>query len=83
MVLLIHNKIDTDYQKLGLPEFNKASQKLVFGPLVNTKHIVTTQALSGTGALRVGIEFLHKQVLPNATLYVSDPTWGTFPSKFS
>jgi len=35
---------------------------------------VTSQAISGTGALRVAFEFLAK-FLPG-DVYVSNPTWG-------
>ena len=33
------------------------------------------QSLSGTGSIRVGAEFLQKQ-LGAITVYVSEPTWG-------
>ena len=33
------------------------------------------QALSGTGALRIGFEFLHKY-FPEADVYVPNPTWA-------
>jgi aspartate/tyrosine/aromatic aminotransferase len=35
------------------------------------------QSLSGTGALRVGAEFLHRQ-LKYTTFYYSSPTWGNY-----
>lgn len=35
------------------------------------------QTLSGTGALRVGAEFLHRQ-LKYTTFYYSSPTWGNY-----
>jgi len=43
----------------GLPDFIKASQKLAFGDeLIDNIKVATVQTLSGTGALRVGGEFL-------------------------
>ena len=36
----------------------------------------SVQALGGTGALRVGLDFLHSR-LGCDTVYVSTPTWGT------
>lgn len=69
----------------GLPDFCKLSQKLAFGdvPAVGEGRIVTSQALSGTGSLRVGAEFLAK-FWPVKTIYISQPTWGNhnkiFPS---
>jgi aspartate aminotransferase len=36
--------------------------------------IVTVQALSGTGSLRIGFEFLHEWI--PSKVYVSNPTWA-------
>lgn len=69
----------------GLPEFCKHAQKLAFGdhPAVTEGRIVTAQALSGTGSLRVASEFLAK-FYPSKTINVCQPTWGNhnkiFPS---
>jgi len=57
----------------GLGDFNRHCAKLIFGE-VGTSRIVTVQALSGTGALRIGAAFI-KQFFPEATMYISDPTW--------
>jgi aspartate/tyrosine/aromatic aminotransferase len=47
----------------------------VFGnlPEQKDKSIVTVQCLSGTGALRIGAEFLN--AFHKAPVYFSDPTW--------
>ena len=37
--------------------------------------ISVLQALSGTGALRIGADFLHR-ILGRNTVYYSNPTWG-------
>eukprot|EP00892_Ulva_mutabilis_P012667 jgi/Ulvmu1/9773/UM056_0013.1 len=69
----------------GLPEFCQHAQKLAFGdhPAVAEGRIVTAQALSGTGSLRVASEFLRK-FYSSHTIYVCQPTWGNhnkiFPS---
>lgn len=47
----------------GLAGFNKSSQNLIFGEnsaAVKEGRIVTVQALSGTGSLRVGFEFIKQ-----------------------
>ena len=61
----------------GLPGFCKSAQKLAFGdsPAVAEERIASMQALSGTGSLRVGTEFLSK-FYGNKTIYVCKPTWG-------
>jgi len=70
--------MDKEYLPIeGLAGFCKAAQQLVFGndhPLSQAGQIVTVQAISGTGALRVGFEFI-KHFLPSE-VYYSDPTWG-------
>jgi aspartate aminotransferase len=61
----------------GLAGFNTHSQRLVFGEdseAVKSGRIVTVQALSGTGSLRVGFEFLHQEV--PSLVWVSNPTWA-------
>lgn len=70
--------VDKEYLPIdGLAQFNTAAQQLIFGKdskAVKEGRIVTTQAISGTGALRVGFEFLAK-FYPR-DVYVSNPTWG-------
>lgn len=73
---MLESNFNKEYLPIdGLPEFNKASAKLIFGDLVSSKHIVTTQALSGTGAVRVGTALLKQILPPGTTMYISDPTW--------
>lgn len=61
----------------GIPEFTSGVQKLIFGPdseVVKTKRAATVQSLGGTGALKVGADFLAT-VLKNPEAVVSAPTW--------
>jgi aromatic-amino-acid transaminase len=61
----------------GLPAYGPAIQKLVFGPdsAACAEHrIVTLQTLGGTGALKVGADFL-KRISPDAQVWISDPSW--------
>lgn len=61
----------------GLPSFTSGVQKLLLGAdsdLIKDKKAVTVQSLGGTGALKVGADFLA-QVLPNPEAVVSAPTW--------
>ena len=43
--------------------------------------MLTTQAVGGTGALKIGADFL-KQLLPNATVAISDPSWENHRALF-
>jgi aromatic-amino-acid transaminase len=56
----------------GLAAYDRAAQELVFGSV--QKHIVTVQALGGTGGLKIGADFL-KQVNPAAEVWISEPSW--------
>lgn len=63
----------------GLPDFNNAAQSLVFGTgseILKSQQVVTAQALSGTGALRIGTDFLRRFLPENKNVYLPNPTWG-------
>jgi aromatic-amino-acid transaminase len=66
------------YQPIdGLAAYNQAVQALLFGkesPLLAAGRVITAEALGGTGALKVGADYL-KRLLPQATVYISDPSW--------
>lgn len=66
------------YQPIeGTPAYNGAVQALLFGKeseIVASGRAATFQCLGGTGALRVGADFL-KTLLPGSTVYISDPSW--------
>jgi len=68
----------------GLPEFYNAAANLLFGEVYAThsKKIVSVQCLSGTGSLRTGMEFIRK-FLPNAKVFVSEPTWPNHKNIFN
>lgn len=66
------------YQPIeGTPAYNGAVQHLLFGKdseLIEAGRAVTCQTLGGTGALKVGADFL-KRLLPDTCVYISDPSW--------
>ncbi len=68
----------------GLPEYDRAVQALVFGPdspAIKEKRAVTVQALGGTGALKVGADFLRR-VDPGAEVWISEPSWENHRALF-
>lgn len=73
------------YQPIeGAPAYNKAVQDLLFGQgaaLTADGRVVTAQALGGTGALKIGADFL-KRLLPQARVYISDPSWENHRALF-
>jgi len=65
----------------GIKSYNDKCAALAYGAdsdVVKSGRYVACQSLSGTGSLRVGLEFL-KAWFPNknAKVYVADPTWPT------
>jgi len=68
----------------GLAAYDKAVQELVFGAdsaVVKEKRAVTAQAIGGTGALKLGADFL-KRFAPNAQVWISDPSWENHRALF-
>ena len=68
----------------GIATYNKAVQQLLFGvdsPLLLAKRVVTVQGLGGTGALKIGADLL-KRFMPNAAVYISDPSWENHRALF-
>ena len=61
----------------GLPAYDRAVRDLVFGagsPAVAENRVITLQALGGTGALKIGADFLRR-LLPQSQVWISDPSW--------
>ncbi|AGW93576.1 MULTISPECIES: amino acid aminotransferase [Cupriavidus] len=61
----------------GLVGYRSAVQALVFGedsPARAAGRIATLQTLGGSGALRVGADFL-KRYYPQSQVWISDPSW--------
>jgi aromatic-amino-acid transaminase len=68
----------------GLAEFNARVRAFVLGDghaALAEHRVVTTQALGGTGALRIGADFL-KRLRPDATVWISDPSWENHRALF-
>ena len=68
----------------GPAHYNQLVQDFVFGatsPIVSEGRVVTIQALGGTGALRVGADFLRRH-LPASVVYLSDPSWENHRALF-
>ena len=61
----------------GFPEFIRSVQGLLFGPdhpAVAQGRVTTVQAVGGTGALKVGVDFIRR-FAPRAAMYISDPSY--------
>ncbi len=79
-----------DKVKLYLPmdgskTYNQATQALVFGENSQARQdgrVVTIQTLGGSGALKVGADFL-KKYFPESDIWVSQPTWDNHIAIFN
>jgi aspartate/tyrosine/aromatic aminotransferase len=68
----------------GMPEYAAAVRALIFGgshPIPADGLAVTAHTPGGTGGLRIAAEFL-KRANPEATVWVSQPTWPNHPNVF-
>ncbi|RTZ45407.1 aspartate/tyrosine/aromatic aminotransferase [Candidimonas sp. SYP-B2681] len=68
----------------GLASYRDAVQKLVFGAshkVLQDKKVATIQSVGGTGALKVGADFLHL-AYPDSDVWISDPAWDNHHSIF-
>jgi len=68
----------------GIPAYDRAVQELVFGAdsaVVQDGRAITVQATGGTGALKIGADFLRR-FLPSAQAYISDPSWENHRALF-
>lgn len=67
----------------GDPAFNAAIESLALGEhaVRREQRIFTAHTPGGTGALRVAAELIRR-CRPEATVWLSDPTWGNHPGVF-
>ena len=68
----------------GLASYRSAVQKLVFGAgheTLQSGRVATIQSVGGTGALKVGADFLHA-AYPDSQIWISDPAWDNHHAIF-
>ena len=69
----------------GIAAYDSGVKQLVFGagsePLTSGR-VATVQGLGGTGALKIGADFL-KHLNPNAKVLISDPSWENHRALFT
>ncbi|MBF7141378.1 MULTISPECIES: amino acid aminotransferase [Pseudomonas] len=68
----------------GIATYDKAVQVLLFGeqsPLLAEGRVVTVQAVGGTGALKLGADFI-KRLKPDTVVAISDPSWENHRALF-
>lgn len=82
-IILDNTTLNKEYlPQRGDVTYAELCQKMLFGEdsqLLKDGLVATAQTLSGTGALRLGAEFV-KRYAPGTAVYISSPTWGTHNS---
>lgn len=84
---VVQQNLDKEYAGItGVPAFAKAAAELAYGkesaPLKEGR-IAITQSISGTGALRIGGEFLNRFYPGAKTIYIPTPSWANHKAVFS
>jgi aromatic-amino-acid transaminase len=83
--ILIEQQAPRTYLPIeGLAAYDKAVQELVFGAdsaVIQEKRAITVQAIGGTGALKIGADFLQR-FAPGSQVYISDPSWENHRALF-
>uniref|UniRef100_A0A8H7TVF6 Aspartate aminotransferase n=1 Tax=Bionectria ochroleuca TaxID=29856 RepID=A0A8H7TVF6_BIOOC len=81
---LLAKALNKEYAGItGVPEFPKAAVKLAYGansPVLD--RLAITQTISGTGALRIGAEFLQRWYSGEKKIRVPTPTWANHKAIF-
>lgn len=87
---LLKENSDHEYAPIiGIPEFTSATLRLAYGPnckALQEGRIAVAQSISGTGALRLGGEFIrkfYKQQSEELKIYLPKPTWTNHSSVFT
>jgi aromatic-amino-acid transaminase len=68
----------------GDPAYRQAVQHLLFGAearAVREERVITVQSIGGSGALRMGADFLRRY-FPQADVWLSDPSWDNHRAIF-
>ncbi|KAJ3158907.1 Aspartate aminotransferase, cytoplasmic [Irineochytrium annulatum] len=76
--IILKGQMDHEYLPIdGLRSFTDLSAKLILGAeskAIKEGRFVAVQTISGTGAVRLGADFLAR--FRKSPVYISDPTWG-------
>ena len=83
---IVDAKKDKEYAGItGVPAFTKAAALLAYGPdsvPIKEDRIAITQSISGTGALRIGGEFLNRFYSSSKQIFIPTPSWANHNAVF-
>ncbi|KAL8793575.1 MAG: hypothetical protein Q9195_003838 [Heterodermia aff. obscurata] len=82
---VINSNLDKEYAGItGVPSFTKAAAVLAYSSgssVIKDDRLVITQSISGTGALRIGGEFLAR-FYPSKKIFIPTPSWANHNALF-
>ena len=82
---MINSNLDKEYAGItGVPSFTKAAAVLAYSSsssVIKDDRLVITQSISGTGALRIGGEFLAR-FYPSKKIFIPTPSWANHNALF-
>ncbi|KAF2228214.1 mitochondrial aspartate aminotransferas-like protein, partial [Elsinoe ampelina] len=83
---VVQGNLDKEYAGItGVPDFTKAAAILAYGAdssAIKDGRVAITQSISGTGALRIGGEFLAR-FHPSKSIYIPTPSWANHKAVFT
>lgn len=83
---IVDSQIDKEYAGItGVPSFTKAAALLAYGPdsaPIKEDRVSITQSISGTGALRIGGEFLARFFPNGKKIFIPTPSWANHNAVF-
>lgn len=84
---VVDSALDKEYAGItGVPSFTKAAAVLAYGSssdAFKNDRIAITQSISGTGALRIGGEFLARHYPSSKKIYIPTPSWANHNAVFT
>ena len=83
---VVDSQMDKEYAGItGVPAFTKAAAVLAYGSgsdAIKNDRVAITQSISGTGALRIGGEFLNRFYPHAKKIYIPTPSWANHNAVF-
>ena len=84
---IVSSELDKEYAGItGVPSFTKAAAILAYGDSalsIKEDRVVITQSISGTGALRIGGEFLARFFPNGKKIFIPTPSWANHNAVFT
>ncbi|KAL9633048.1 MAG: hypothetical protein Q9204_003559, partial [Flavoplaca sp. TL-2023a] len=83
---VVKSNLDKEYAGItGVPSFTKAAAVLAYSSgstAIKEDRVAITQSISGTGALRIGGEFLARHFPGDKKIFIPTPSWANHNAVF-